>query len=812
MSISSALQDLRYAVRTLAKNPTFTLVAVVSIGLGVGANSTIFTWLKSVAIDPLPGVPASQELLTMNAAFGPRTGYSSRYADYVYLRDHNSVYSGLLAHEMLVVNVSSNAKPEVLMGGIVSANYFTALEVKPFLGRGFLSEEATGPEAHPVAVLSQSLWKRRFGENRDVIGKPMTINGHPFTIVGVAPEGFGGVYGGLGQQLWVPVMMSRSVGAGDDPQKANVQIMGRRKPGVSQQQAQADMHVLARQLAAEFPTGHKNFDELVYPLSKAERGIQSSLIQFIEVLMAVAGLVLLIACANVANLLLARSTLRSREMGIRLAMGASRVRIVRQLLTESFLLAMLGGFAGIMLTFWTGGSLIALLPSFGGITANLNLSVDRFVVGFSLAVVLLTGFVFGMVPALQASRSDLAESLKQGSRGSTGARGWSILRRALVVSQIALSMIALIGAGLFARSLRASLAAPLGFETRNVLLTTFNAFLNGYDHGKGQQFFTRLLEDVQSRPGIESASLVSFVPLRGDGGGNSVRVSIEGYTPGANEEPAIVTDYAGPQYLRTMRIPLAEGRDFSWQDRESAPGVVVVNEALVRRYWPDGHGLGRHIKVGDSWREVVGVTRNFTYRNLNEPLTPIMYLPLLQNYQAQMTLLVRTTGDPAAALGTVESSVRTLDPNMPLARIETLEHSISESLAPQRIALILLSSFSGIALVLTAVGIYGVISYLVSQRSREIGIRMALGAEAKSVLAMVMSQGLRLGVIGVMLGLLGSLALTRVLSSLLFGVSAQDPGTFLAVAVVLLLAAGIACYLPARRASRLDPIRVLRED
>jgi len=799
------MRDLRYAFRMLAKAPGFTLTAVLSIALAVGANATVFTWLKAVLLDPLPGVGHSGQLVTLGARQGDRNGLSNKYEEYLYFRDHTAAFSGLIAHELLPMNVSDGEKPELVAGGIASANYFDVLQVKPVLGRTFTDEECAVPGRNPVTVLSYALWDRKFHRDGNILGRTALINGQPFTVIGVASAGFGGVYGGLGQELWVPVMMSKAVGAGDDAQQANVQIMGRRKTDLDQ--VRAETHVLAKQYMALHPANHNQWDELVMPLSQAQRGIQASIIPFIAVLMAVAGFVLLIACANVANLLLARSTARAGEVGLRLALGASRAQLIRQLLTESLLLATMGGVAGLLVTFWTADTLRVLLPSLADFRLNLDLTLNAPVFAFSLGLIVVTAVLFGLAPAIQGSRADAGLLLKSMARGSTASR--SKLRNGLVVFQVMLSLVALVCTGLFGRSLQAALTADPGFNTHSVLLANLNPFLNGYDAVRGADFYRQLLERVEGHPGVKSATLTSFVPLRQDGGGNSRRLSVDGYTPHADEPMNVVTDTAGPGFLATLQIPLIAGRDIGREDNERANPVAVVNETFAKRYWSGQPALGRHIRIGDTKREVVGVFGNFTYRSPSEDPEPHVYVPLFQSYDPNQILAVRTASDPAAAAVWLRSEVRRLDANLPLARMETLENSVGNSQGLVRMALELLASFSLIAVALTAVGLYGVMAYSVGRRVREFGIRMALGAPASGVLRMVLRQGLLLAGLGIVLGIGAALLLGRVLTSLLYQAQPSDPLTLAAVTLILLLVAAAACYLPARRAARIDPARAL---
>jgi predicted permease len=801
------MRDIRYALRMLAKTPGFTLTAVLSIALAVGANATVFTWLKAVLLDPLPGVAHSGQMAPMTSSQGEFTGYSNHYSEYLYFRDHTAAFSGLIAHELVQVNISDGEKPELVSGGIASANYFDVLGVKPVLGRGFTAEECAVPSRNPVTVLAYALWDRKFHRDRNVLGRSVLINGQRFNVIGVAPEGFAGVYGGFGQELWVPVMMSKEVGAfGDTPERASVQIMGRLKGDF--EQARAEMHVLAKQYDKLHPENHAKWDEFVLPLSQSPRGIQATLIPFFAVLMAIAGLVLLIACANVANLLLARSSARAGEIGVRLALGASRRQLIRQLLTESVLLAAFGGLLGIFTTFWTADALRFLLPSLGGLNLSLDLNLNAPVFGFCFALMLLTSMLFGLAPAIQGSRADLGLLMKGLARTSTPRR--VSLRNGLVVFQVMLSLVALVCTGLFGRSLQAALTADPGFNPHSVLLANLNPFLNGYEEARGAQFYRELLDRLNNNPQVKSATLTSFLPLRGDGGGNTARLSVEGYTPRPDETMRVVTDSAAPRFFATMQIPIVTGRDIGPQDTANSNPIALVNETFAKRYWPGQAALGRHIQLGKTQREIVGVIHDFTYRHLGDEAEPHAYVPFFQSYDPSQILVIRTVGDPAQIAALLRSEVAHLDVNIPVARLETFDHSVGDSQGDVRMALDLLATFSLIAMLLTAVGLYGVMAYSVNRRVREFGIRMALGAPASGVLGMVLRQGLLLASLGIVFGLAAALLLARVLTSLLYNTKPTDPLTLAAVTLIMLAVTAAACYFPARRAAKIDPARALQ--
>ncbi len=671
------MKDLRFAFRVLGKNPGLTSIVVLSIALAIAGAGCAFTWLKAVWLNPLPGAVESRRLLTMSVATHGGSGYSTHYRDYGYFRKRVTVFSGLAAYELMPVSVKAEGETQVTAAGVVSDNYFNVLGVRPILGRAFRPTENAAPEANPVAVIGYKLWEDRFSSSPRALGSSIEINGKPFTVIGVAPEGFFGAYGGLAEDLWVPMMMSKSVGLAPDPETAGVEVIGRLKPGITATQAQAEIHVLARSLVAAQPENHRNWDEVLYPLEKFQRGIVSSLFPVMQIVMAIAILVLLIASANVANLLLARASARVREMGIRLALGASRIRLLRQLLTESLLIACMGGTLGWIFVWLAAGSLRHFLPSIGGLTIVLDLGVDWRVFLFCFAVTLFAAVLCGFAPAFASSHWDVADALRDSSRSVAGDRRSGFVRNSLVVGQVALSLVALAGAALFAQSIRSTLAVRTGFDPHHVLLTSYDTLLEGYSENRGQQFYTDLIQKLEGNPAVASVSATSFVPMRMDGGDNSVKVSIPGYIPAPDEQMDIVADEIAPNYLKTMRIGLLAGREFNWQDRADTPGVVVVNEAMAKRYWKSvSDALGRPIQIDKKLHVVAGVASNIVYRRPQAPPSPAMYLPFLQTPANAMTLVVRAAGDPYSALPFVRSAVRSIDPNMPVSRVETLRASM----------------------------------------------------------------------------------------------------------------------------------------
>jgi macrolide transport system ATP-binding/permease protein len=816
-------QDLRYGVRMMVKQPGFTLIAVLTLALGIGANGVIFSLVNALLLRPLP-VDRPQELAAVfTSDFSSGDFGGSSYPDYADFRARNQSFAGLVSYQPQPLSLNIDGTNERAFGEIVSGNYFTVLGLKPTLGRGFLPEEEQKPGAAPVAVISHKLWQTRFGGDPATVGRSVKLNGQPFTIVGVAPENYAGLIRGIAVDWWVPAMMVDQLvpGSRNLTERGNrgLLIMGRLKPGVTVTQAQAEFNNIAAQLYKEWPQQWENIRRQgrsisLVPESEARvmPGLRTPLVIFTALLMTVVGLVLLIACANVANLLLARAAARRKEIAIRLSLGAGRGRLIRQLLTESVLLALLGGSAGLALAVWGADLLMAFKPP-TPIPIEINLHGDWRVFGFMFGLSLLTGIVFGLVPALAASRPDVTASLKDNSGAGSG-RGR--LRGALVVVQVALSLLLLICAGLFLRSLRNASAIDPGFDADNLLAMTMDLEQQGYDEARGKQFNAQLLDRVRALPGVVSASLTDSLPLGLDGARRGI--TIEGYSAQPGESTELHSSTVAPGYFETLRIPLLQGRTFETQDRPEAPGVVLINEAFARRYWPGQPPLGKRIQMG-AVREgtnnaphltVVGVVKDGKYTSLGEEATPFFYLNLAQRYASSPTLIVRTNGNPTDLLATVRNEVTTLDKSLPLFDVKTMRQHLGIALLPARLAGSVLGVFGLVALLLAAAGIYGVMAYAVAQRTREIGIRMALGADSLAVLRLVVQQGMTLVLIGLAIGLAAAFALTHLLKSLLFGVSTVDPVTFAGIALLLTLVALLACWIPARRATKVDPMIALR--
>ncbi len=810
------LADLRYGVRMLLGHPGLTSAAVLSLALGIGANTAIYSWVKAILLRPVPGAVRQQDIVEVLTRTRAGTPNSVSYPDYVDIRD-DDLFAGVFAQGTASLNLTTDdtrVDARRLWGSLVSANYFDVLGVRAVVGRTFLPEEDRTPGGHPVVVLNYRTWQRYFKGDPGVVGSTVMLNGHPFTVVGVTPEAFQGTFVMLDTAAWAPMMMQEQLLPGgsrlDERGSRWVQVMARLRPDVPLSQANAGLGALAAQLAREYPesAADRTFDAV--PLHASPFGPQPILRPVFLVLSGVVGVVLLIACANVANLLLARAVGRRREIAIRLAMGASRARLVRQLLTESVLLAACGGVLGLLVALWGRGLLMDFAPP-TDFPVRVAVSVDVNLLAFAAAVSVATGLLFGLAPALQASSPALVNVLREESSAAGGGRTRARLRGLLVAGQVALSLLLLAGAALFVQALERAQVVDPGFDPSHAIRASFDLFPNGYTTEEGLAFQRRLVERLEATPDVESAAVARRVPLD-IGGFSSTTVRIDGYEPAPNEEMQVTFNAVGPGYFRTMRVPIVTGRPIDETDRLDTTPVVVINETMAARYWRGRDPVGALVRIGDTARRVVGIAANGKYATLGERPTPYMYFPLAQAYRSDTVVQVRTAGDPASFVPTLREVVKSLDPNLPLHDVMTMEAHMGFATIGSRMAASLLGLFGALALGLATVGLYGVVAFAVGQRTREVGIRMALGAQPRAIRADILRQGLGLTLAGIAIGLLVTAAVMPLAASQLYDVNPRDPATLGGVALVLTAVALVATYLPARRASRIDPVEALRHE
>jgi predicted permease len=806
------IRDLRYAFRMMAKAPGFTIVAVLSLALGIGANTTIYSWVKSILLRPLPGVVDVGRLVMVVESRRAREFTSTSYPDFLDFRKGVAGQVDLVAYELETVGLDSGDRTERMWSEAVSANYFDVLGVRPILGRTFVQEEDLRPDDASVAVLSHRAWAQRFNSDPQIVGKTVSLNGHQITVVGVAPQGFYGSYVGLSTDLWIPIMAQPGVFSRPELLKDRgshwLLVFARPRPGTSVKQAEAALLAISDELARQYPSTNLGRSLSLVPIWKAPFGATLIFRPVLMVLALVVGVVLLIACANVANLLLARGLGRRKEIAVRLAVGASRFRLLRQLLTESILLSLIGGLAGLLVVQW-GSRLLQNFTPPASLPVHTTLETDTNVLIFALMISVATGLLFGLAPSLQASNPSLVTTLKDETVGFGGAPGHARMRSTLVIGQVALSLVLLIAAALFVEALNKARSIDPGFDPNHVLAASIDLELNAYSTERMRAFEKDLLERARAIPGVESASYIRRLPL-GFKGNNSRSMTIEGYVPKPNEEVVIDVNWVGPGYFHTMRTPILSGRDFEESDETAAQRYVIINEAMARRYWMGGDPLGTRVRVGDTDCRVVGVVRTGKYNSLGEDPQPFLFLPLWQFSRSDVTLLVMGAGDPAAYISPVRAAARALDPAVAVFDVVRLQDHMNVPLFASRMAASFLGLLGLVALSLATVGLYSVMAYAVAQRTHEIGVRVALGAQRRDVIALVAKQGLLLTSIGVVLGLGGALGATRFARSLLFGVDPAEPLTYLGLSLGLYLVAMLASVVPAFRATRVDPLVALR--
>jgi len=819
--IENFLQDLGFGFRVLRRSPGFSALAIICLTLGIGANAAVFSWIEGLLLRPFPAVAQQERLLVLvgnNRVAGDKAASGSNpdvsWPDFVDLRN-NCKLVDFIADKIMGATLSIGDRAEWVAGSIVSSNYFDALGIRPLLGRGFEPAEESGRNAHPVTVISYWMWKERFHSDGGIIGKTQLFNGVPHTIIGVAPEGFYGTFVGWPIQFWVPISMQEKFEPGgyklEDRGELWIEGFVRLKPGVTPEQAQEEISSVAKRLETDYIATNRGRDIRLLPLWKAPFNQAGELGPMLKITMAVVFFVLLIACANVSSLLLVRSLGRRQEMTIRLAIGAKRSRLLRQLLTEGLVLSMFAAAGGLLLAYLCRNLLVVFFPSSGSIVANLKGEIDWRVIAVSACVCLISTLLFGLFPAIQASKVDLASALKSESGAVFGARGRSRIRSGLVLVQLSLSFILLVGAVLMVRTLQRTRSASPGFSTDNVLTTGVDLVSAGYDEQRAKTFDDELIGRVQALPGVESAAWArvrpfSYVPF------SSAPIAVDGYRPAPDELPTAEYNQVGPGYFTTLGIPLLSGREFTSADDETAPLVAIVNEKMVAQYWRGEGPVGKRLQVKGQSMRVVGVAKLAKYSTFAEAPKAFFYVPLRQNFSIRNTLNIRTSVAPATLAASLAREIHALDANLAPFEVITMRESINfTALSSQRVVVALLGIFGGLALVLAAVGLYGVMAYAVSQSTRDLGLRMALGARRANLLWLVLSHGLVLTAGGVVLGAAGALSLTRLIENLLYKVSPRDPLAFGSALVVMAIASTTACLLPAWRATRTDPVRALRE-
>jgi predicted permease len=824
--IAATFHDLRYALRMLRKNPGFSLIVITTLALGIGANAAMFSLTDRVLLQRLP-VPNPDQLavLITRDPSQPEPIDSFSYPMYQDLRDRNDVFSGVIARAGAQMNITYGDETTRVSADLVSGNYFDVLGVRPFAGRLLTQDDDRTPGAHPVVVISYRFWEGRFGKDPSIIGKTIVANEHPLTVLGVTPPAFYGVYLSSVPDVWVPMMMT-PVFSPLPPTRLTdrfhqwLAVMARRRVGVSAEQAQASLEVLYRQIRESESQQrglsgpkHDRFMARQISLEPGGQGFQTLQREMRTSLLLLFGatcVVLLILCANLANLMMARATVRASETAVRLALGASRTRLLRQWLTEGLLLSLVGGFAGVFVAMWIKAGLLIFIPP--GARGNLNAPLGWRFAGFVVLLSIVVGLLFSLAPAVQAARSATAPSLQLETRSFTSTGRLLSLRSGLVLLQVALSLPLLIGAVLLLRTLQNLRAVDAGFSKTNVLLARMNPSLNGYSDERSRLFFNDLLTLTRALPGVTAASLASDSPVSGlSRGWEQSGLQVEGYTPREDEKMDIDATYVSPDYFKSLTIPLISGRDFANTDVLNSSKVSIINEKMAQYFFPGQNAVGKRIGFNALDITIVGVVKDAKYYSLRQPMRPHVYTPIMQQPNLRdLALQVRTSSNPESIAGALRTQVRELDPHLPLYGVKTLGNEIDQSLIQERLVSWLATAFGILATLLVVIGLYGVVSFSVVRRTREIGIRVALGAQRRHVFLMVMKHGIVLVVGGAIVGTLASIALSRVIGGLLFGVSPTNALTFASAGIGLVLVAMLACYLPARRATKVNPLEALR--
>jgi len=808
------VRDLRFGARMLSRNPGFSLLAILCLTLGIGTNAAALSWIEGILIRPYPLVVHQDRMFALIGTTRGVEGHNGlSYPDFLDFEKNSTLFESFIVDRIMGTSLSVGDRAEWASGGIVSANYFDALGVRPMLGRGFRPEEGAGQNAHPVTVISYRTWKERYEFDPNIIGRTQYLNGVQHTIIGVAPEKFHGTFVGYSFSFWVPTSMQETF----DTTGYKLEDRGARwiegyaflKPGVSRQQGQAELNSVAQRLENDFPETNRGHEVQLVPLWKTPFNGADNMSPTLAITMAVVFVVLLIACANVSNLLLARSLLRRHEMTMRLALGAGRQRLIKQLVTEGLLLSVIAAAGGIAVAYWCRNALVLAFPSPApGIVIDFPGQIDWRVLVVSAGICIGSTLIFALVPAIHASHVDLSGALKRDGGGVISGSSRSRLRPTLVLVQVSLSFVLLAGTGLLLESLAKIHNANPGFST-DAIACPISLFSAGYKLDRAKAFQTELLDRVRALPGVESATLARVIPFSYNDFSSSP-IEVDGYQSPPNEQPTVDYVQVSEDYFVTLGIPIVSGRAFTRTDNENAPPIAIINETMAAKYWPGKNAIGQRVKVTDRWLEIVGIARNTNYRTKLEAPLPFLYVPLRQNWGVQNTLLVRTRETPGALLNALSREVHALDANLAPRMPSRMQEQVDEMSYSQRLAVTLVAIFGGMALFLAAIGLYAVMSYSVSQSTREIGLRMALGANVTELLRLVMSRGLILALGGIALGTIGASLLTRFMTNLLYKVSPHDPIAFGLAFVVMLGVALLSCFVPAWRAARIDPVRALR--
>jgi macrolide transport system ATP-binding/permease protein len=808
------VQDLRFGIRMLVRTPGFSLLAVLCLMLGIGTNAAVLSWIEGILIRPYPLVAHQDRMFALNATTRGLTGFTAlSYPDFLDYEKNSTLFESFIIDKIMGTTLSVGDRAERAVGGIVSANYFDALGVQPILGRGFRPEEGTGRNAHPVTVISYRTWKDRYKGDPNIIGRIQYLNGVQHTIIGVAPEKFHGTFVGYSFAFWVPISMQETFDSTgyklEDRSARWIEGYAFLKPSVTRQQADAELHAIAQRLEKDYPETNRGHDLSLSPLYKTPFNQAGNMSLTLGITMAVVFFVLLIACANVSNLLLARSLLRRHEMTMRLALGAGRRRLIKQLFTEGLLLAVIAAVGGIAVAYWCRNALVlSFPPPAAGIVIDLPGQIDWRVLVVSVGICIGATLLFALMPAIHASHVDLSGALKSDGGGVVAGSSRSRLRSGLVLVQVSLSFVLLAGTVLLLQSLQRMQKTSPGFST-DVIVSGADLFSAGYNLERAKAFHTQLLDRVREIPAVESATLARLIPFS-YGEPSSARVEMDGYQPAADEQLNLSYLEVSEDYFKTLGIPIMRGREFQRTDDENALPVAIINETMAAKYWPGKDPLGQRLKLKDRWLQIVGVARNVNYEDKVEPARSFFYVPTRQNFFVSNNLLIRTHESPGAIRNALAREVHALDANLAPTTPVRVREQVDRKGYTQRLAATLVAIFGAMALFLATIGLYAVMSFSVSQRTRELGVRMALGAATGDVLRLVISRGLRLTIAGIVVGAIAAFVLTRLMGNLLYKVSPRDPIAYGLALLVLIGVAMLACFLPARRATRVDPVRALR--